>query len=246
MGDLHRDAANAANIADVITPSLKRRRLLQAITGGALLAASGLVLPAWLEEVEAREGSLDGAKGGRRRKDRKGRQRQRTHGDKKDEGKRGQDAPKGQDSAFRAAALTVYNNLSDTSLQCTFYYRIKTGLDDYSLPVAHSTHTIKAKESLRYDPNRYRVGVLIKQILGANDLYADVRNLSLWFPQGEVTKGTQLDPPNGIFGADVIPEQGFGDGKYLQAENIGLERRKDDSQGAYRIEWLLTVGTDEE
>lgn len=242
MGDSDRDEANEASTNEVTTPGLQRRRLLHAFAGGVALAASGLILP----EADAREGALDGARGGRRGKDHKGRHGQRRHGDKKNEGKRGQDAPKGQDSAFRQAALTVYNNLTGAPLQCTFYYRIKTGLDDYSLPVAHSTHTINPKESLRYDPGRYRVGVLIKHALGTNDLYADVRNLSLWFPQGEVTKGAQLDPPNGVFGAHVIPEQGFGEGKYLQAENIGLERRKDDSEGAYRIEWLLTVGTDEE
>lgn len=60
-----------------------RRGVLGAIAGGLVLAASGLLLPDWLADTEAREGALGGALGGRRGKNRRGRRRRRTHGDKK-------------------------------------------------------------------------------------------------------------------------------------------------------------------
>lgn len=71
-----------------------RRSLLRAAAGGLVLAASGLSLPDQLAETEAREGALDGAKGGRRGKNRRGRHRKRTNGDKRDKN-RSQDTPRG-------------------------------------------------------------------------------------------------------------------------------------------------------
>jgi hypothetical protein len=50
-----------------------RRHLMRAAAGGLALAASGLFLPDWLEEADARDGALDGAKGGRRGTNRRGR-----------------------------------------------------------------------------------------------------------------------------------------------------------------------------
>ncbi len=59
------------------------RRALVGAAGGFVLAASGRLLPNWLEEAAARDGALGGAKGGRRGKNHRGRHRKRTHGDKK-------------------------------------------------------------------------------------------------------------------------------------------------------------------
>lgn len=64
--------------------ALNRRRLLRAATGAFVLTASGLYLPAAVEDAEAREGAYGGRLGGRRGKNRRGRDRRRTHGDKKD------------------------------------------------------------------------------------------------------------------------------------------------------------------
>jgi hypothetical protein len=60
-----------------------RRQLLRAASGGVALAASGLFLPQWLEEAAARPGANGGELGGRRGKDRKGRDKHRNHGDRK-------------------------------------------------------------------------------------------------------------------------------------------------------------------
>lgn len=82
------------SMADDATPPVASRRALLSAAGEFVLAASGLMLPGWLEEAEAREGSLHGAKGGRRGRDRKGRHKQRNHGDKKENNK-DQDKPRG-------------------------------------------------------------------------------------------------------------------------------------------------------
>lgn len=87
-------------------PAGTRRAVLGAASGLAL-AASGLFLPEWLQETEARRGALDGAKGGRRGKNRRGRHKQRNHGDKKDKNR---DKPRGRDGLeLRSVALLVHN-----------------------------------------------------------------------------------------------------------------------------------------
>ncbi|MCC6756056.1 MAG: hypothetical protein IT199_06765, partial [Solirubrobacterales bacterium] len=53
-------------------PTMHRRRLLGRAGFGLALAASGLFLPEWLAETEARAGALGGAKGGRHGKNRRG------------------------------------------------------------------------------------------------------------------------------------------------------------------------------
>jgi hypothetical protein len=225
------------------TTETTRRRLLGAASGGFALVASGLLLPRGLEQTEAREGALGGAKGGRRGKDRKGRHRRRTHGDDKDQGKNRNDAPKGQ-GLFRASALTVRNfnerPWPPLTLNCTFYYRIKTGLDEYGPPVASQELTLAPGESFRYAPDRFRVGVLIKHNLLSEDIYADVRNKSFWLPTGIVSGGQNLDPPAGKTGNVRIREQGFDFGEriWVVVPRLALGRGSDSDT---HIEWELLV-----
>lgn len=77
-------------------PIAHSRRNVVAAAGSLALAASGLFLPGWLVEAEAREGALGGDKGGRRGKNHRGRHKRRTHGHKKDNHK-GQDKGRGGD-----------------------------------------------------------------------------------------------------------------------------------------------------
>lgn len=65
-----------------------RRALLGGAIGSMALSASGLSLPKWLAEAEARSGALGGAKGGRRGKNRRGRQRKRNQGHKRGKNKK--------------------------------------------------------------------------------------------------------------------------------------------------------------
>ncbi|MFN8675972.1 MAG: hypothetical protein U0Z70_06305 [Thermomicrobiales bacterium] len=220
----------------------RRRLLLVGTAAGFALAANGLLLPSSSQEAEARRGVYDGAKGGRRGKNRKGRDNRRPHDHKNN--KRQNDAPRGGNGPVRSSALIVENwrQTWDVPLQCTFYYRIKTGLDEFGPPIANGTQTIEGKSEYRYDPDRVRVGVLIKKCLPkGEDIYADVRNVSLWLPRGGVTKGLNLDPEMGNLGDSIIPEQAFfgGDSKTAQ-DNVDLGRF-DKDLFAPRVEWKLTV-----
>ncbi len=74
-----------------------RRALLRAAAGAFSLAASGLFLPASLEDVAAKDGVLRGKRGGHRRKNRRGRdkakRRQRRKARKRDKGGQGPKGP---------------------------------------------------------------------------------------------------------------------------------------------------------
>ena len=157
---------------------------------------------------------------------------------KKDKGRRRNDAPKGH-GPFRATALTLVNKISQP-LNCTFYYRVKTDLDDYALPTAGVDRIVGPNESFRYDPDRYRVGVLIKHFITSHDVYADVRNKSYWLPTGGVTSGPDLDPPAGKTGSVLIREQAFdfNESHFANLPRLSLKRKRDSDT---HIEWELTV-----
>ena len=156
---------------------------------------------------------------------------------KKDEGQRPDGPPPQGHGPFRATALKVIN-LTGQPLDGTFFYRVKTGLDDYGLPVANGTHTIAAGDSFRSDPDRYRVGVLFRQPNVAGDYYADVRNVSFGYPRGGVTWGLDLNPSSGKIGGAFINEQDFAQGQVWEQGGIALERSGDSED---RIEWNLFV-----
>lgn len=97
---------------------LHRRGVLRIAAGGLLLAANGLLLPEWLEEAEAREGAYDGALGGRRGKNHRGRdhdreRRRHRRGREKepDRDKRpDRDPPKGIGEGVLNIKFVVYND----------------------------------------------------------------------------------------------------------------------------------------
>lgn len=92
--DLREDEVDDASAPVPAHAGESRREFLGATAGGLVIAASGLFLPNWLADAEAREGALGGDKGGRRGKNRRGRSGKRTHGKKKDNSN-GQDKPRG-------------------------------------------------------------------------------------------------------------------------------------------------------
>lgn len=227
-------------------PLTGSRRLMLAGAGGLVLAASALILPAWLDDVEARAGALNGAKGGRREKDHRGRDRRRTHGNKKDKNKNKDTArngaPPGSSAApsSRSTAVTVINH-SDKPINCVFYLRNKTGPDSYGLPIANEMPGLDPDTSYRYDPDRDRAGVLITKVDGPYDIFVDVRNASGASARASVTAGMNIEPQRGIFGATQIPEQNFAEGEEKRKTRYALVRMNDDSMGGQRIEWLLTI-----
>ena len=94
-----------ADVEPVVLAAGTRRALFSAASGFAL-AASGLLLPRWLESAEARDGALHGAKGGRRGKNHRGRHKKRTHGDRKS--RKNDQRPRGS-SPTQNIAFTVRN-----------------------------------------------------------------------------------------------------------------------------------------
>jgi hypothetical protein len=205
---------------------ISRRDILLAAAGGVALAANGLLLPgsepASAEANDAAGVSIERSRRKRRRRRRRG------------------EAP--GSNFFKASALTFENKTRDQVLNCTFCYSVKTGLDDYSLPFYNFTRGIQPGEVFRYDPTnpeRYRLGVFVKGVDPGLDLYADVRNVSFWWPRGGIFTGANLDPATGNFGAPFIAEQNFDPGEERKRVKIVLKRR-DNSDGC--IEWLVTIG----
>jgi hypothetical protein len=114
-----------------------RRLLLAGAASGLALAASGLLLPDRLEEVDAREGALGGAKGGRRGKDQRGRHKHRDHGKKKDKGNdknkdQNDDTPRG---LFRGIRYTVSSRRGSYPVE---FYVTPPGLFDTGVRLAET------------------------------------------------------------------------------------------------------------
>lgn len=190
--------------------STSRRRLLGAATSSFALAASGLFLPQWLDNAEAR----DDNKGDRRGKDNKRRNKQRHRGDKQDDIEENESTPPQGHGPFRAAALTVVQSpFRSLQYSYTFYYRVKTGLDEYGPWIESSTVTPDRTDSFRYAPDRYRIGVLLRGHVEDGDLpqqaFIDIRNLSFGYPQGSASAGAGLNPTQNTLGSQVIGERGF-------------------------------------
>jgi hypothetical protein len=235
---------------------LSRRGFMSAAAGGFALAGNELVLPDWLEaEAEAREGALGGELGGRRGEDRRGRdkaQRDRRRGrhDKKNDAKDNDGPPPGG-GLFRSAALTV-RSFTDPLFTYTFFYRIKTGLDDYGPWLASHAETPGAGASYRYAPGRFRVGVLVSapSAAGEGQVFIDVRNLSFGVPRGSGRYGAGLDPVHNGLGTTLFTEQAFTamsvpvSGFYAVGDTVDAlidVRRVTDSEDA--IEFQVIVST---
>lgn len=217
-----------------------RRSLLRRTASGLLLAASGLFLPDWLEEAEARAGALGGARGGRRGKNHRGRNNHKKRNRARNKNKK-KHKVKDKPLPFRPTAITVVNNLGEP-LPCHFYVARKKPGDNFEPFSSTISQTIETGGSYRYDSlDEWRVGVLIRQLNNGQDIFCDMRNIATWYPRGGVTTGVNLNPPSGNVGAAYIPEANFAQGEEKFAQRAILKRLDDDSKGARRIEWQLTV-----
>jgi hypothetical protein len=187
---------------------LGRRDLVRIGAGGFVLAASGLLLPAVAGEPAARAGALSGDLGGRRGKNRRGRHKRKRRDHGNDKGKNG------GGGLFRSTALSIRTSAPaefNLTFSAVFYYRTKTGLDEYG-PWQVARDADPAFD--RYAADRFRVGVLLKahwpQAPGT-DLFIDVRNRSFDYPRGAAYSGYGLDPTL-AFPLPLIAEQNFGQG----------------------------------
>ena len=195
-----------------------RRAVLQTAVSGFALATSGLLVPEWLEEAEAREGAYGGKLGGRHGKNRRGRDRRKrqTHGhkkDKNDKSKRPQSKGFFRHTALTVSSVAAHGKLLD-HVFCTFYVQTKTGLDSYGLPFkVGDTIRLNTTEHHRFEaPDHYRVGVLVTSPIVSDDLYVDVRNLSFGAPRAKANIGHSFDPSSGNFGFNLINERAMAAG----------------------------------
>lgn len=188
---------------------LGRRGLLRTAAGGFVLAASGLLLPAVAGEIAAREGALDGALGGRRGPDRRGRdkRKRRDHGDDKKEDKNPRGIP------FRSTALTIRTKSLAGAYTLAAKYYTKQLFGDTYFPWSYERVANPLLDRLAINDNWYpRVGVLVS-FQGPSgqlpDLFIDVRNEQIGYPRGAAYYRTPLDPTNGLLGKVLLREQGF-------------------------------------
>lgn len=212
-----------------------RRNLVRLAAGGFALAASGLYLPAAMDEAEAREGALKGQLGGRRGPDRRGRgkRNRRDHGDGKNKNR---DDSRG---VFRTTALTVNTTVQaglDLTFSAVFYYRTKTGIDSYGpWQVDRDGDSV----SDRFAPGHYRVGVLLSTVFADGrgaDLFIDVRNLSRNFPRGAAYAGFGLDPTGNDLGQAIYGERDFAEGEEASGDSyVIVDTSNPRSRGAVTL-----------
>jgi hypothetical protein len=170
-----------------------------------------------------------------------GRREQRDH-----------DSHRAGKALFRNAALTVVNFTNQDGrvfpLDCTFYYRRKTGFDEYGPLVEDVSQSVAPGKSFRYAPDRFRVAALIRFVPtpqnSYNNVFVDVRNIALGHPRGGVNRGTDLRPLDHQTGDSLIGEQGWKQQESVSATiagggHLGFSRNDDSSDF---IEFSVRLG----
>jgi hypothetical protein len=201
-----------------LTGGHNRRGLIGAAVSSFVAGASGLLLPGWLEETEAREGALGGAKGGRRGQNRRGRHKRRSHGDKKDKQK-DQDKPRG----------ACINVMDMTIIFSNGFAR------DHLMSVAHGGGGCNFLMKYRWI-NKVVSGNTEFQFVGWYpdmhlDLYSvsptvhfEARNPSVGYPSMTVTKD-DASAPGGL--RTILPKQGFFVDEVVHVEGFLIKRQED-------------------
>jgi hypothetical protein len=192
-----------------------RRALLRLATGGFALAASGLLLPGWLaEEAEAREGAYGGELGGRRGKDRRGRHRRRTHGDKKgknDRNKRKDDRPPGAGapggSPIKYVAIRAEG---DPGTNVRFYFRtLDNVFGELSLlKPGNFGQFPQDHHSLDYAPKMYSTAVYFTSAHLPYSVFIEARNPILGAPWAQVVWGCDIDAHGNVVGGSTYHRDG--------------------------------------
>lgn len=107
--ELHDEAESEAAMGGA---GVSRRTMLGTAVRGFALAASGLFVPRWLEEPEAKSGTYGGRLGGRRGKNRRG----RSQAQRRDNNKNDNDGPRGasriSEPHVRWIKFNLYNDLA--------------------------------------------------------------------------------------------------------------------------------------
>ncbi len=187
----------------------------------AMLLAGGLgIMSLWDQSTGLAAGVQSETREGRRRK----RQRRRMR------------HPGG---ALRTSQVRVAN-LTPQALHVSFFYQPEDGLG-YGLPVTNGkTYSVFPESPESYAPGQFRIGVLIREVEAGNDVYVDMRNVSLWYPRAGVYQGRAVDPTTGRLGDVFIPEQNYSEGESHARSRVVLKRGND---SAYYIEWVVEISS---
>jgi hypothetical protein len=116
----------------------------------------------------------------------------------------------------------------------TFYAQRYAGFDKYDPPfVIQDTVTVDLDHvpEAGVTPDFHRCGALIQHpFLVDGDLYVDVWDLALWFPQGRVLQGKNLDPTQNKLGSEVLPQRSYIGGAFFRAHvNVRDDDRVNDT-----------------
>ncbi len=220
------------HLSELVTTS---RRHLMRTASGLALAASGLLLPGWLEEAEARPGALDGAKGGRRGQDHRGRHKRkdRDHGDRKEPHK---GKPPGRDIFEpRGVAVFVHNYRSvPVEVQGWRFDHVESptpqvpiSRDYYVVPGSWTWSTIPARAADgSHSVHEYKTNVLKVGVEIGSDRSVLLVNGPVFAPSAFIYTG-QWDG-HGPRGATILAKSdGLGVHQSISADGIKITRVDD-------------------
>ena len=190
--------------------SIITRRSLVTAAAGLAVAAGDLLPPLHSRGVSAGEGANNGELGGRRGKNRRGRQHRHRHNHgKKKPGQRDEVPPPGRGIfELRNTAIDVYGS----PFTFTFFYWVKGEGGAYDAWTKANSATPTGGSGYRYAPGHQRAGVLISVPagVGSGQAFVDLQNPAVGFPRGSIYVGTGIDPVRGYLGQPVLEGRVFG------------------------------------
>ena len=182
-----------AGDADSEDLDLSRRCLLRGAGRRFALAASGLLLPVWVQhdDAEAREGLAGHELGGRRGENRRGRDKakRRKRANAREKRRDAANAPGWSLIKYVSFQMQVGDSLPDVRVNT--YYRIKGEGEHWSSFKAGQTFTNLANPQT-YAPERYSIAAFI-QASNATPLFIEARNPLVGTPWISVTRGGRID-----------------------------------------------------
>ena len=211
------------------------RRHLMGAASGLALAAMGLLLPGWLEETEARPGALDGAHGGRRGQDHRGRHKRkdRDHGHRRDSRK---GKPPGRDIFTPRGVAVVVHNYRSVPVEVQGWRfdhvesptpQVPISRDYYVVPGSWRWSTIAARAAdgshsvQEYKTNVLKVGVQI-----GRDHSIRLENDPVFAPTATIYTG-QWDGHGPTGSVSLANSDGLGVHQSISANGIKITRVDD-------------------
>lgn len=187
----------AAGVGQV-DAAVDRRHLVRLAGSRFALAASGLLLPAWLQQDADARGTAGGKLGGRRGKNRRGRDAAMRRKRAKAREKRKDQAKAPGWSLIKYASFRIEPTAGLQDLRIDTYYRIKGELDTWSSLKSAQSFTSSASQQT-YAPERYSIAAFI-QARDTTPIYIEVRNPMIGTPWVSIAHGGRIDASGNYVG----------------------------------------------